>query len=256
MGRNAWTERVGFLFLALCLTAVIPARADTAAEGCREAYGDVENTILSCNVYIAKPTTRPVDRLRAYQIRGKAHLAAGHIEDALVDFTHAIDDMPDGRLKGYVRFLRGTVWFDHTPRTPENLQRALIDLEAADLEAPGVPRILETLARAYVRAGNNDRAVRAGTLALEGDPKSMIARRMRAMALERRGDIEEARWDVDALVRRLPRDAELKAWRGRLHEKLGAWPRALYDYRAAAKIETTDELLAAIERMERRVKGR
>jgi len=119
-----------------------------------------------------------------------------------------------------------------------------------------VPRILETLARAYVRAGNDDAAVRAGTLALEGDPKSMIARRMRATALERRGDVDQARWDVDALVRRLPRDAELKAWRGRLHEKLGAWPRALYDYREAAKIETTDELLAAIKRMERRVKSR
>jgi len=256
MGRHDRNGRAGLLSVALCLAVVFPARSDTAAEGCREAYGDVENTILSCNVYIAKPSTRPVDRIRAYQIRGKAHLAAGHIEEALVDFTRAIDDMPDGRLKGYVRFLRGTVWFDHTPRTPDNLQRALIDLEAADLEAPGVPRILETLARAYIRAGNDDRAVRAGTLALEGDPKSMIARRMRATALERRGDIEQARWDVDALVRRLPKDADLKAWRGRLHEKLGAWPRALYDYREAAKIETTDELLAAIERMEHRVKSR
>jgi len=256
MGWHAWTERAGFLSLALCLAAASPTRADTAAEGCREAYGDVENTILSCNVYIAKPTTRPIDRIRAYQIRGKAHLAAGHIDEALVDFTRAIEEMPDGRLKGYVRFLRGTVWFDHTPRAPDNLQRAMIDLEAADLEAPGVPRILETLARAYVRAGNDDRAVRAGTLALEGDPKSMIARRMRATALERRGDIEQARWDVDALVRRLPKDGELKAWRGRLHEKMGAWPRALCDYREAAKIETTDELLAAIERMERRVEGR
>jgi len=109
MGRHDRTGSASLLSVALCLAATTPVPADTAAEGCREAYGDVENTILSCDVYIAKPATRPIDRIRAYQIRAKAHLAAGHIQEALVDFSRAIDEMPDGRLKGYVRFLRGTV---------------------------------------------------------------------------------------------------------------------------------------------------
>jgi len=237
-------------FLMLIILSSTATAGDPLG-GCNETHRDTLNTLRACDVVIGRQDTHKAVRLQAFQIRGKAHLAAGNITAALADFTTVINALPMGKLKGYVLYLRGQSRFDYTEKTPASLKASVGDLEVANDLAPDNPRIMETLAKAYSVAGRHEDALRVASTVIQLNPRTLTAFRVRAASHEALGRNREAILDLNTLIDRKLRDAELLTWRGRLHEKRRNAHQALADYRNAARVETTDDLLAGIKRMEK-----
>jgi len=236
------------LCIALLLAPSL-GRAGDALGDCNETHRNTLNTLRACDVVIGRRGTNKAVRIQAFQIRGKTHLATGNVSAAIADFTSAIDALPNGKLKGYVLFLRAQSRFDYTEKTATSLKATLDDLEIANDLAPDNPRILESLAKAYSAAGQHEDAARTAALVLTIDPRALNAYKVRATAFEALGQTHDAILELNTLLDRKLRDPELLAWRGRLHEKRRNAYLALADYRNAARLETTNELLAGIKRM-------
>jgi tetratricopeptide (TPR) repeat protein len=243
--------KVGVLLFMFNFITVNFSVADEISEGCNETLTDLTHTLRSCDVVIGRRNTDLATRIRAFQVRGKTHLAVGNIRAAMADFTSALSALPDGRLKGYVLYLRGQSRFDYAKRTDGVINASLDDLENANALAPANPRILETLARIYLIADRPEDAIRTANSAVENDPRALDARKSRAQAFEATGRNREAISDLNALLERRIGDPDLLAWRGRLHEKRRNVKQALADYRNAARRKTTQQLLDGIKRMER-----
>lgn len=236
---------------AVFLLLANPATADEISDACNESLTDVINTLRACDVVIGRQNTDRASRIRAFQTRAKAHLAAGNLKAALNDFSSAISALPDGKLKGYVLFLRAQSRFDYGNRTQQTIAASLDDLEVANGLASGNPGILETLSRVYLAAERYRDAIWSAETALTHDPRMIVARKTRARAFEAMGRTRDALTDLDILLKRQLADPGLLAWRGRLHEKRRNIRQALADYRNAARIKTTQELLDGIKRMEK-----
>jgi len=239
------------LGVAVLLLISAPASGDDIADACNDTLNDITNTLRACDVVIGRQNTDRATRIRAFQVRARTHLAAGNLNAALADFSTAISALPDGKLKGYVLYLRAQSRFDYSPRSPKSIALSLDDLERANVLASGNLRILETLARVYSAAGRDQAALGSANAALVIDPRSRSARKVRARAYESRGMNREALDDLNILLHRQLADPDLLTWRGRLHEKRRNAVKALADYRNAARVKTTQELLDGIERMER-----
>jgi len=231
------------------------ASADEISDACNDNLGDVVNTLRACDVVIGRQETDRASRIRAFQVRARTHLAAGNVAAALSDFSTAISALPDGKLKGYVLYLRALSRFDYTKHTRQSIASSLGDLERANALAPANPRILETLARVYGTAGRPRDAIRNASAALAYDPRLPTARKVRARSYETTSQTRKALNDLDVLLERQLADPDLLTWRGRLHEKRRNLRQALADYRNAARVKTTQELLDAIARLERVLGG-
>ena len=227
------------------------SKSDEISRQCNDTNLDLNNALRACDVVIGRQNTSRAKRIRAFQVRAKVHLAAGNITASLNDLTSAIAALPDGRLKGYVLFLRAQTRFDYVARTEKTITASLADLERADTLAPANPRIIEILARVYGFSGQYSKAIDRATRVLNNDPRALIARKIRARAYETLGQNRNAIRDLDSLLARTRGDSTLLAWRGRLHEKRRNVVKALADYRNAARISTTQELLDGIKRLER-----
>lgn len=248
---QVWRTIGSVMGASLFLLTPIAAHSDQIARQCTDTHIDLINALRSCDVVIGRQNTPRADLIRAFQIRAKLHLARGNIDASMNDLTSAISALPDGKLKGYVLFLRGQTRFDYQPRTPQSTDTALVDLERADTLSPDNPRILELLARLYGHKGLHLNAIKHATAVLENDNRALVARKVRAAAYEAMGSSREALKDLDILIARQRGAADLLAWRGRLHEKRRNVVKALADYRNAARIETTEELLEGIARVEK-----
>ncbi len=247
--QRAPPRQVMALIVGLCaLWAVSAASASEASNGCREAYSDYLNTIYACNLVIAKPSLATPHLIRALQIRAQALLASGRPLAAIRDYSIAIDRLPVGRLQGYILYLRGTTRLKYLR---DGQKTGTADLERANRQAPANTRILEALAGAYANQDRQRDAIGMASRVLDVDPRSVIARKIRARALELTGQSHLAIKDLDKLISDTPRDYDLSLWRGRIHHLRNNLHAALADYRNAARVKSTDELLTKIESLER-----
>lgn len=234
--------------LAVYFCLIPPSHANEAAKGCREAYADHANTIRACNVVIAS-TEIPVPHLiRALQIRAQALLSVGKPSDAVVDYTSAIVRLPTGQLQGYILYLRGRV---RVQFLPDQSELGLLDLEQANAQAPANTRILEALAEVYLKNNQPEKTIRAASQAIEADPRSVVARRAKAHAHEKKGQLRLVLAELNTLLLQSPHDYDLFVWRGRIHQKRNNIYSALADYRKAVRIRTSDVLLERIKKLER-----
>ncbi len=248
---QVWRLLLPIFGIGLILFAPSSVEADRISRLCNDSSTDLINTLRACDVVIGRQNTGLAERIRAFQIRAKAHLATDNITAALNDLTSAISALPDGKLKGYVLFLRAQTRFDYSPRTDNAIAASLADLEQGDTLAPANPRIIEILARVYGFSGQHQNAIDRATSVLENDYRALAARKIRAYAFEALGKNREALIDLNALLERQRGNSDLLAWRGRLYEKRRNVTKALADYRNAARIKTTQNLLDGIKRMER-----
>ena len=248
---QVWTITPPAFGVFLLLLTAGPVGGDEISDACNDGLSDITNILRACDVVIGRQETDRATRIRAFQVRARTHLAARNITAALADFSTAISALPDGKLKGYVLYLRAQSRFDYTQQSPQSIKDSLNDLERANGLAPANPRILETLARLYQAAGRNQDAVKSTGEALIYDPRSISARKTRAQLYEADGLTREALNDLNVLVSRQLANPDLLTWRGRLHEKRRNLIQALADYRNAARVKTTQEVLDGIQRVER-----
>jgi len=248
---QVWTVTFSVFGVVLLLLTAGPVGGDEISDACNDGLSDITNILRACDVVIGRQETDRATRIRAFQVRARTHLAAGNIAAALADFSTAISALPDGKLKGYVLFLRAQSRFDYTPHSLQSITDSLNDLERANGLAPANPRILETLARLYQATGRNQQAIKSTDEALFYDPRSISARKTRAQLYEADGLTREALEDLNVLVERQLANPDLLTWRGRLHEKRRNLKQALADYRNAARVKTTQEVLDGIQRVER-----
>jgi tetratricopeptide (TPR) repeat protein len=248
---QAWRQYVLFWGLAFALFTPVTAHSDEISRQCTDTNLDLINTLRSCDVVIGRQNTPRAERIRAFQVRAKIHLASRNIDASINDLTSAISALPDGKLKGYVLFLRGQTRFDYSARTPQSVDASLVDLEQADNLSPDNPRIIELLARVYGHKGLHLNAINQATAVLKNDDRALTARKVRAAAYEASGNTREALIDLDILLERQRGNPDLLTWRGRIHERRRNLVQALADYRNAARLETTQELLDSIERTEK-----
>lgn len=226
------------------------AEGNEAGRGCREAFSDHINTVRACNVVLASPSLPIPEVIRALQIRAQALLGTGKPELAITDYTRAISYLPKGQLQGYIFYLRGKTYLEFLSITAENLKLATRDLEQANWQAPYNSRILEALTTAYMKQQRPEDAIRTATEALRADERSVIARKLRAHAQEQIGKARFALDDLDVLLVNTPHDHELLIWRGRIHQNRNNIHAALADFRKAARILTTDDILKRIRQLE------
>ena len=224
--------------------------ANEVEKGCREAFGDYINTIHACNVVLASSSLPIPEVIRALQIRAQALLGAGKPDLAITDYTRAMTYLPKGQLQGYILYLRGKTHLDFLSFSAEHLQMAVNDLERANAQAPLNTRILEALAAAYMKQQRFEDTIHAATDALRADGRSVIARKLRAQAEEQLGRARLSLVDLDSLLLNTPHDHELLIWRGRIHQNRNNVHAALADYRKAARVQTTDDLLMKIRQLE------
>ncbi len=243
--RKIWPATLLLIVMAF---ACLNVKASASTNGCRDGFSDYKNTIYACNVLIAKPGLSTPQMVRALQVRAQALIVANRPADAVRDYTSAIERLPKGRLQGYLLYLRGRTNLEYLNG---QVGQGTRDLEAANTLAPGNTRILEALAGAYYGQARYQEAITISTQAIDADPRSVVARKIRAQANENIGKAFKALVDLDMLLIQMPRDYDLLVWRARIHYTRNNSYAALADYRKAARIKTTDEILAVIARLER-----
>jgi len=248
--RLAPTKRLRWLLHLLipCMAAIAWAvSAAEVREGCRDSFSDYSNTIYACNIIIATPGLPVPELIRALQVRAQALVGVGQPHDAIRDYDSAIDRLPSGRLQGYILYLRGRTRLEHLT---EEQGLGIADLERANALAPSNTRILEALASASFKQNNLENTIKHASNALESDPRSVIARKLRARALDNTQQSYLALRDLDVLISATPRDYDLLVWRARIHHRRNNLHAALADYRKAARIRSSDELLSLITQIE------
>ena len=224
------------------------ASASKAHKGCREAFSDYTNTIHACNVLISSPDIPAAQLIRALQVRAGAYLASRNPELAEQDYTSAIERLPKGQLQGYILYQRGQLRVTYLPKKRE---AGLVDLYQANALAPANTRILEALALAYLGQNNAKDALIYATQAVEIDPRSVIARKAIARAYQTQGKTHLVLKELNALLNLSPRDHDLLVWRGEINQKRNNIHAALADFRRAARIKSTDEILYRIRELEK-----
>lgn len=224
-----------------------PAAGGDVRDGCREGFSDYSNTIYACNIVISTPELATPELIRALQIRAQALVGSGQPGAAVRDYSSAIDRLPSGRLQGYILYLRGRTRLEHIT---ESRVEGISDLERANTLAPANTRIREALASIYFQQGRYEKAIKHSSDVLASDPRSVIARKVRARALEQSGQSYLTLKDLDVLITGTPRDYDLIVWRARIHHTRNNLHAALADYRKAARIKSSDELLSLIVQIE------
>lgn len=88
---------------------------------------------------------------------------------------------PDDWMEEHAYRVYHPMTFAQQPALPTPLERVQTELERAQREAPGYPRVLLDSARFYGATGQMDRAFSVLGEALELDPKSQEAQSIRAI---------------------------------------------------------------------------
>lgn len=241
------TDAVCAVLVALCCLTTA-AHGSDVEDGCRESFTDHANTILACNVVIASPSISIPRLIRALQIRAQAFLSTGRPEEAVADYSNAIEKLPVGQLQGYILYLRGRIRVRYIPG---QLEQGTHDLELANAQAPANTRILEALAEVYLAMEQPLETIRVASQAIETDARSVIARKSRARAYDQLGKSHLALKDLNALLLQTPHNYDLIFWRGRIHQKRNNIYSALADFRNAVRIQSSDALSERIQELER-----
>lgn len=173
-------------------------------------------------------------RADLFHSRGLLHGRRGNFEEAVADFTEAIDREPTNPLPYQSR---GNAHFD-----AGHLDEALADLDEAVRLAPQSASAHYNRGNAHARKGNRDQAIADYTKALELNADYSPARFNRANVQAERGALDEALIDYNALLEREPRDSAALTNRGNTYTQLGDYDRALADYNLGLEIEPDDAL--------------
>jgi serine/threonine-protein kinase len=164
----------------------------------------------------------------AYLARGRHHLGSRRQEQAVADYSRAIELRPDLWLP---RLLRSTAFADLG-----RLEDAIRDCDAAITIAPGEAPIYYNRAIHRSNSGDEKGAIADYDRAIRLVPEYQMAWSNRASLREKQGDHVGARDDYDKALELDPLDVISYCGRGYLRKKTGDEEGALADYSRAIQI--------------------
>lgn len=256
----------GLLWLACCLGA--PVQADAIKDGyAANGRGDFGGAIGLFNTALQNPELASFDRAMALGGRGVSYLNQGHLDQAIADFTQAVQLDPnfdaafndrggayqargdlDHAIADYDQALRLDL---HCRRCLTNrgsayyargdLDHAIADFShALSLDASDVTALLGRGA-AYQMAGANDLAIGDLDKALALQPNDAYALNNRANAYAGKGDYARAEADFAGSLALLPaaavpQRAQVYRSRGDMRRNQGRYSLALADYQQALQL--------------------
>jgi lipoprotein NlpI len=110
-------------------------------------------------------------------------------------------------------------------------------IESGRLAGPALAITLNNRANAYLRKGDNDRAIQDYDQAIRLDPDAALARNNRGSAYQHKGDYERALRDYNDAIRLDSSFAVAFGNRGRVHHFHGNYAPAIADYGQAIELD-------------------
>jgi tetratricopeptide (TPR) repeat protein len=201
-----------------CTTGAAPDKAAT------DRAAATDKIIAACSAVIAAKQRPPADLAKAYLRRGIATQRTGKFDDAIADFTKALESDPKSSdaltWRGLVKIRAKQV-----DQAQEDFDRAIeIDPTKAFAYAT----------RGIMWFGRRDwaRAIADETKAIELQPGNPMAHLNRAMALMQTGDIDRALADFDRTIALNPAEPNAFVGRGQVYRMKGDLDRAIAELAA------------------------
>jgi tetratricopeptide (TPR) repeat protein len=184
--------------------------------------GDVEAALRDYGEFVARRTDSDVRRLAE---RGDLYLRKGDVARAIVDYTAAVDGMPDNTESYAKRALAYRLQGDH--------KRAILDYDRIIQMNDSDPSVWVGRGLAYAGAGKLERAIVDFTGAIDIFPEDDMAFYNRGQAQRELGNIELAIADYSAAIALNPRSAVAFNSRGRAYLAQNDLDHALDDFNRA-----------------------
>jgi tetratricopeptide (TPR) repeat protein len=193
------------------------------------------HTILAYTLDVNNPLTtaeiKPANDIEPYQ-QGLAALAAGNMNQAMVEFNRAIELNPQA-IQAYIE--RGNI-----KDALHDLPGALADFSTAIKLDPKAADAYYNRATVLTKHGKNKEAVADFNIAIELDPKSAPAYLNRGNNLDDLGDLAGALADYDRAIKIQPNYALVYLNRGVAQERAGNRAKAIADLDRAAQLFKAD----------------
>ncbi|MFQ3650780.1 MAG: tetratricopeptide repeat protein [Gemmataceae bacterium] len=172
-----------------------------------------------------------------YQERAKAHARNGNYEQALADYTEALQRVPEsvsllvGRARNYSRL--------------DRLNEALADLDKAVELNPEDAALRQQRSEILLRLGQVDAALADLDEGIRLNPEDPTLRFYRGNLLSDRGELDRAIADYSVAIREDDEASGAYTNRANAHARLGEYEAALADYARALELDPEDALAYA-----------
>lgn len=218
--------------LLLVAAAAGPASADPPLDCTRNT--DAQIRLAACTTIIDGPAYSPEQKAAAYRGRAAARLDAGAVDQAIADFTQAVQLQPRNAAayagRAQARLVRGEV------------DVAIADFDTALLIAgdqPAAAGYRNGRGHALHVKGQYDAAIADFTEALRLNPRSASAHNNRGLSYRTKGDTAHAIEDYTAAIALNPVYAQAYANRGYVYESSGNAVAAIADFDRALMLDAT-----------------
>lgn len=186
------------LLLAISVSAALAADQN-AWDGCNQT-GDTDGSIAACTQILQAPDETASNRAIAYYARAGAYKAKGDSDQAIADYTKAIE-ANSRYADAYAS--RGIVY-----QIKGDNDRAIADYAKAIEIDPRNVNAYVGRGMVYRLEGDSDLAIADYTQAIEIDPRTAIAYFNRGSIFETKGEREQALADFNKAIEVAPRNAE------------------------------------------------
>ena len=185
-----------------------------------------EQALEDCNKALAEDAGR-ADLLG---LRGRVHAAKGTSEDALFDYSQAIQMDPEGAKDYYI--WRGDLYMDL-----EDPQKAIEDYSASLLREPNSTHALSQRGHAFWIQGDLTSALADLNLAVEIDPNWHWLRVRRGALHNEMKEYDQALSDFNRAIEMNPKYILAYEYRSETNQNLGKKPESLADLSEALKLQ-------------------
>lgn len=164
----------------------------------------------------------------AYEMRGQNYHQTGNYDQAIVDYTYAIEYIPQ-QAEYYMK--RGLSYY-----LKEDYDHAITDYTRAIELAPQQVQYFHLRAVTYEKKGNREQAIKDYTRAIKLAPQEAEYYRDRAVSHHNKADYHRAIGDYTRAIELAPQQDEYFRERGLSYHHIGDYDRAISDYTRAIEL--------------------
>jgi len=181
---------------------------------------------------------------KAYFSTGQVYYNMGKYEEAIMEYSKAIEIAPDN-MDAYL--MRGATYADINQPGP-----AIEDLTRFLDAIPGAAAVLSIRGSVYLTEGDFDKSIEDFNKAIEIDPSDASYYYNRAIAYHDRARERKSREDYTQAIKDLTKTLEIKPeyypedvykWRADSYNNLGEYPEAIADFTKAIELSPNDPVL-------------
>lgn len=178
-------------------------------------------------------SANPINRADALYYRAETHYFLDQYEDAIADYTEAIQLNPKHSLSYLNRGVANYSYGEYEAAIADYVE----GMRLKPLEAELAADVYTNLGVAYYMIENYKDAIENYTQAIQLDPKDFLAIFNRCIAHEAAGHHEEAVADCSVAIELEPKDPEPYIDRGIAYNNLNLFQEAISDYQKAIELD-------------------